>query len=169
MRFVAKHFPSPTTMLDIGCGEGANARELYHHRRHQVFSIDKNPNVDPPIEEAPGWHTCVDILDYHFKLKYYFEDPFGLIYDINTLCHVKLPPFEKIKSGLGSDGIFFSICPQFGSSSRVGVDKEYTRYLTLRGAQELGDGVFSSVKVGSATYRLPGDEMYASWLIECRP
>ncbi len=162
MRFVSKRFPYVTTMLDIGCGEGANARELYHHRGHQVFSIDKNPDVEPPIDDTPGWHTCIDVLDYHFK------GPFGLIYDVNTLCHVEDPPFEKIKAGLGLTGIFFSICPQFGSSSRVMQGKSFTRFLTMSAVEKFYEA-FKSVNIGSATYRLPGDEIYASWLVEARP
>ncbi len=150
-------------MLDIGCGEGADARELANHREHSVFSIDKNPDVKPPIWYAPGWHTCVDVQDYHFK------GPWGLIYDVNTLCHVKDPPFEKIKAGLKPDsGVFFSICPQFGSCSRVGEGKEFTRFLTMREVERFY-GAFNDVKVGSATYRLPGEEIYASWLVEARP
>ncbi len=162
MRFVSERFPFYVEiMLDIGCGEGANAREL-SRRRHMVFSIDKDPNVKPPVEETPGWHRCVDVHDYHFK------GPFDLIYDVNTLCHVEDPPLEKIKNGLGPSGVFFSICPQFGSCTRVMKGKKFTRFLTLKDVRNFYE-VFRHVKVGSSTYRLPGGEMYASWLVEGRP
>ncbi len=163
MRFVSRRIPPHATILDIGSGEGANARELYL-RGHMVFSIDKDPNVEPPIWEMPGAHCCGDICDLG-----YTKGPFDLIYDVNTLCHVKDPPFKKIKGWLKGTGVFFSICPQFGSSSRVMEGKEYTRFLSLREAQSYGGGIFSKVLVGSATYRLPEEKIYASWIIEARP
>ncbi len=155
MRFVSKLFPLSTTFLDIGSGEGANAREL-RLRGHKVLTIDKNPEVKADIQQDIAEWKPIGMT-------------FDLIYDVNTLCHIQIPPFKKIKSWLNPDGVLFSICPQFGSSSRVMQGKEHTKFLTLKGAQEYSDGVFSSIKVGSATYRLPGEEMYASWLIEARP
>lgn len=162
MRFAAKRFPYTGMFLDIGSGEGANARELAL-RGNRVFSIDKDPNVEPPLEGFPAWHHTGDVC---------FEPSFGrsfdLIYDINTLCHVEDPPLERIKNWLKPSGVFFSICPQFGSCSRVMEGKDFTRFLPMKDVEKFY-GAFSDVKVGSTTYRLPGDKMYASWIVEGRP
>ncbi len=155
MRFVAKYFSSPADFLDIGSGEGANAREL-KRRRHRVITIDKNPECKATITG--------DICTYPTDG---WIGAFDLVYDVNTLCHVEKPPFEKIKSFLKPEGIFFSICPQFGTSSRVMEGKDFTRILWMRQVEEFF-GVFSDVRFGSYTSRLPGEKIYASWLVECR-
>ncbi len=161
LRFITRRFPFYTgTFLDIGSGEGANARELTI-RGHDVFSIDSNPDVQPP--SLPPWHSCVDVKEFICE-----KHRFDVIYDINTLCHVEDPPFKKIKSWLKPNGFFFSICPQFGSSSRIMEGKDFTRFLPLKEVEKFYGGVFGVVILGSTTYRLPGDDMYASWIIEAR-
>jgi SAM-dependent methyltransferase len=159
MRFVSKRFPGPADMLDIGSGEGANAREL-KKRRHKVITIDKDPECKADITwdistlTADGWIGAFD-----------------LVYDVNTLCHVVAPLeglFTSIKEWLKPEGIFFSICPQFGSCTWIMEGKDFTRFLTMREVERFY-APFSDVRVGSSTYHLPDDEMYASWIVEARP
>ena len=100
MRYVAHRFAYPATFLDIGSGEGANAREL-RERNHNVITVDKDPAVECN-------HPC-DIRD--FNPTWREGVPYDLVYDINTLCHVEDPPFEKIRSWLKPEGVFFSVCP----------------------------------------------------------
>ncbi len=160
MRFMER-FPFDSYLLDIGSGEGANARELII-RGHAVISLDLNPDVPAPV--SPVWHKCVDVRDFEHE-----GGRFDCIYDINTLCHVEDPPFKKIKNWLKPNGFFFSICPQFGSCSRIMEGKDFTRFLPLKEVEKFYGEVFGVVIIGSTTYRLPGDEMYASWIVEARP
>ena len=153
MRFVARRFPYPVTMLDIGSGEGANAREL-RFRGHRVVTVDKDPTVECN-------HPC-DIGD--FKP----ENSFDFIYDVNTLCHVEDPPFEKIKSWLKPRGIFYSVCPSDFTFKGVAKGKEFTRFLTEFEARELY-GTYFKVTIGDTHYQLPHDELYQSWIIEALP
>ncbi len=120
LRFIAHHFPYTATCLDIGSGSGANARELFV-RGNRVFSIDKDPLAPVPNPETPAWHSCSDILEYQTS------GPFDLIYDVNTLCHVREPPFEKIKGWLKPKGRFFSICPTNMSPRYIEDGKDFTR------------------------------------------
>ncbi len=140
MRFMARRFPSTATCLDIGSGEGANARELAA-RGHRVFSIDKDPKVKPPLSEFPCWHFPEDVNE--------LTDigPFDIIYDINTLCHVERPPWRKINSWLKSNGIFFSICPSFTSPKYIGDGKKFTRTYAEGGLRETLRAHFAEVKI----------------------
>ena len=162
MRFVARRFPHPVTMLDIGSGEGANARELRepppYGRGHQVITVDKDPNVICN-------HPC-DIRD--FNPTWREGVPYDLVYDINTLCHVENPPFEKIKSWLKPTGIFFSICPSDFTFKGVAKGKEFTRFLTEFEARQFY-GAYFKVTIGDTHYQLPHDELYQSWIIEACP
>ncbi len=162
MHWVSKRYPTPkrrpewpVEFLDIGSGEGANAREL-EKRKHGVITVDK----DPACKAQVTADICTLITDG-------FIGAFDCVYDVNTLCHVENPPFEKIKTWLKPEGFFFSICPQFGSASRVMEGKDFTRFLSLRDVEGFY-GAFSEVRIGSHTSRLPGEVMYASWLVECR-
>ena len=153
MRYVARWFPYPSLMLDIGSGEGANAREL-KYRNHAVITVDKDP-------EVICTHPC-DIQDLHLLER------FDFIYDINTLCHVENPPFEKIKSWLKSTGVFFSVCPSDFTNKRVAHGKEFTRFVTEFEAREFY-GAYFKVTIGDTHYQLPHDELYHSWIIEALP
>ncbi len=162
LRFVARHFPYSGTMLDIGSGSGANARELFI-RGNRVFSVDKDPLAPVPNPETPAWHSCVDILEYQTS------GPFDLIYDVNTLCHVREPPWEKIKGWLKPEGRFFSICPTHLSPRYIEEGKDYTRKADeydVRGMLRC----FSDVEV---RWRVEPDFKtrggLESWVIEARP
>jgi len=154
MRFVARRFPEwDGVFLDIGSGEDANAREL-RFRGFHVVTIDKDPEADA--------YLCDDIRDVDF-------DPgFDCIYDINTLCHVDRPPFEKIKSWLKPDGVFFSICPTLNTSERVKEGKEFTRLASEYDLVAMLK-MFSQVKIGSAHSHLPGEDCFRSWIVEAHP
>ncbi len=140
MRFVRHRFFDRGTFLDIGSGSGANARELFS-RGHRVDSIDLDPLAPVPIQEAPTWHHCVDVSEYSF------EGPFDLIYDINTLCHVIDPPFEKIKNGLGPEGIFFSILPTNYAPKYVAEGKSYTRFLSEFEVRQMLAPFFEEIRI----------------------
>lgn len=153
MRFVAKRFHTPVTMLDIGSGEGANAREL-RFRGHHVVTVDKDPAVECN-------HPC-DIRNFEP------EDRFELIYDINTLCHVEDPPFNEIRRWLKPRGVFYSVCPSdFTSRVEVAMGKAFTRFLTEYEARGLYSRYFH-VTFGDTHYQLPSSEFYHSWIIEAR-
>ena len=155
MRLVARRFPlSAGHFLDIGSGSGANAHELVK-RGHSVVPIDKDP-------QTPAFH--IDIRDAEN-----IGAPFDCIYDINTLCHVENPPFEKIKSWLKPDGYFFSIWPAYGTSERVKEGKDYTRLVTEYDLRLMLTPVFSEVRFGFTDYRLPDSASYQSWIVEARP
>lgn len=159
MRFVARRFFENVSMLDIGSGEGANAREL-RLRGHCVVTLDRDPDTEPTV--------CVDIRD---ALGAEAGNPFDLIYDINTLCHVENPPFEKIKSWLKPHGIFFTIWPAAGTWPGVKEGKDYTRLIPSR--LELYELLecFQGVNIWKA--RAPtfcgSDEYLDSWIAEARP
>ena len=136
IRFVSRRFSYPATLLDIGSGEGANAREL-RERGHEVITVDKDPNVECN-------HPC-DIMDYH-------PDPweaYDLIYDINTLCHVEYPPYMRISSWLRPGGLFFSICPAIWTDGkeRIGRGKEFTRFITAVDLKAVLQLSFSTVQL----------------------
>ncbi len=141
LRFVAHRFPYTATCLDIGSGEGANAREL-SRRGSRVFSIDKDPTIAHPLWNFPEWHVCDDICQHDYK------GPFDLIYDINTLCHVEYPPWKKIASWLKPErGIFFSICPTYNAPPYIGIGKEFTRTYAELGLRETLKPYFGEVTI----------------------
>ncbi len=144
MRFASVRFPQTATCLDIGCGEGSNARELAA-RGHRVFSIDNDPLVGPPVPETPAWHAYADVCEYKFTER--VSGLFDLIYDVNTLCHVEYPPWKKINSWLKSNGLFFSICPSFTSPKYIGDGKEFTRTYAEGGLRETLRAHFAEVKI----------------------
>ncbi len=164
MRFVSLRFPHTGTFLDIGCGEGANARELWH-RGHRVFTIDKDPEVKPAIREALGWHFCVDVCDMDKVLR----GPFDLVYDVNTLCHVEHPPWEKIKENLKPDGSLFSICPTHESPKYIADGKDFTRRVDEYDLRKMLVPFFSNIRIywrAEPDFKSPGLE---SWVVEARP
>ncbi len=148
--------------MDIGSGEGANARELAS-RGHRVFSIDKDPLAPVPVQETPAWHSCVDILEYETS------GPFDLIYDVNTLCHVRHPPYEKIRSWLKPAGRFFSISPTHMSPNYVRIGKAFTRRADEYEIKRLLE-CFSDVEI---YWRCEPDfkskSGLESWVVEARP
>jgi SAM-dependent methyltransferase len=154
MRFVAQRFPSAAMMLDIGSGEGANARELLW-RGHGVLTVDRSQYTN---------------ADLHADIREISLTPgtFNLIYDINTLCHVDHPPFETIKSWLKRDGVFFSIWPTLDTSDRVRDGKDYTHLVSEHDLRHMLN-MFSGVKIGTAHYHLPGEDYFDSWIVEARP
>ncbi len=163
MRFVHLRFPRTGTFLDLGSGEGANARELWI-RGHRVFSIDKDPHAPIPVKETPAWHFRVDICEFEFK------GPFDLIYDINTLCHVEHPPWEKIRGALKPEGgIFFSICPTFNSPSYIGIGKDFTRTYAELGLRETLQPFFEEIKIYRRTEPDYKGHELDSWIVEARP
>jgi len=152
MRFVARRFHDPAFMLDIGSGEGANARELLE-RGHKVWTLDK---------EAPAY-IMTDIRNWYTGVS------FDCIYDINTLCHVEGPPFEKIKSWLRPGGIFFRVCPTVDTWDGVGAER-FTLYAFKSNVYE-DLRCFSKVDVWPAEYpdfRNPCHQI-KSWIVEARP
>ncbi len=157
MRFVSRRFFSPATCLDIGSGEGANARELIE-RNHVVKALDKDE-----------W--CV--ADYHRDVREFdgHGGPYDLIYDVNTLCHVEDPPFEKIRSWLKPEGIFFSICPTDAGPKYIDWGKPYTRRITEFGLREMLQPFFKEIRIrwrSEPGYRYDHDQL-ESWLVEARP
>ena len=156
MRFVARRFgwEKSFDFLDIGSGEGGNAREL-ELRGHWVLTIDKDLDTEADFRR--------DIREYTGELG-----PFDCIYDINTLCHVEEPPFDKIKSWLKPNGYFFSICPAACTSPRVKEGKSFTRLLRHDEVRPLYK-CFSRIE--QWLYQAPdflGDELF-SWIVEARP
>ncbi len=162
MRFVSHRFPYSGTFFDIGCGEGANARELWS-RGYRVFSIDKDSNVKPPIDETPGWHVCANIREYDFK------GPFDLIYDINTLCHVDCPPWDKIKNALRPEGVFFSICPHYLSPTYIADGKEFTRTYSELGLRQTLEPYFFTIRIYERFEPDFKENYLRSWIVEARP
>ncbi len=157
MRFVGRRFPWFAYMLDIGSGEGANAREL-RLRGYEVLTIDKDPSVDPDL--------CIDIRWWKPVVPGHLD----LIYDVNTLCHVEDPPFERIKSWLKSDGIFFSICPTALAPKYVEEGKDYTRRVDELELRLMLEPFFSFVKIRyreEPGYRGEDDQLH-SWIVEAR-
>ncbi len=162
MRFVRRRFPYTGTFFDVGSGEGANARELAT-RGHRVFSIDKDPLAPIPVQETPGWHVSGDICEYPLK------GPFDLIYDVNTLCHVEHPPWEKIKKALKPEGIFFSVCPTYHSPQYIALGKEFTRTYAELGLRETLQPYFVEIRI---YWRHEPDfkgNALESWIVEARP
>ena len=154
MRFVARKFSSPAVMLDIGSGEGANARELLI-RKHAVITLDVNPATNP--------EHCIDIRDFDGR-----SGPYDCVYDINTLCHVPGPPFEKIKSWLKPGGFFFSIFPTSEAPDSVCEGKNFTRRRTLDEAAAMLRPVFPHARIW---YYLAPDfigNYLSSWVVEAQ-
>jgi SAM-dependent methyltransferase len=155
IRFVHRRLPHPSLMLDIGSGEGANAREL-RERHHNVITVDKDPNVECTL-------PC-DIHDLELPLG-----SFDLIYDINTLCHVRVPPYNKIKGWLKSDGYFFSICPTYMAPDYISEGKEFTRKTSQYEMRQVLELVFGFVSISERIEPDFRDNMLDSWIVEARP
>ncbi len=162
MRFVSHRFPYTGTFLDVGSGEGANARELAT-RGHRIFSIDKDPHAPVPVQETPAWHNCADICESEIK------GPFDLIYDINTLCHVEYPPWEKIRDGLKPEGIFFSICPHYVSPKYIEDGKKFTRTYAELGLRQTLEPYFSTIRIYERFEPDFKENYLRSWIVEARP
>ncbi len=158
MRFVSHRFFSPATFLDIGSGEGANAEELEGERGYRVVTVDKD------VYTQAEYHT--DIQEIEFE-----PHSFNLVYDINTLCHVETPPFEKIKNWLKPEGIFFSICPTALAPEYVALGKDFTRRADELELRWLLEPFFPYIKIrwrSEPDWR-PGDPQLESWIVEARP
>lgn len=153
MRFVARRFSEPAVMLDIGSGEGANAREL-RLRGHIVVTLDKDPHATPDI--------LADVLEWNYS------PVFDLIYDINTLCHVEHPPFEKIKSWLKPSGIFFSVCPSMIAPNSIAAGKDFTRFASFGDLREMLSCFADKQFYNYTSPDFRGDQL-DSWLVEARP
>lgn len=152
MRFVARRFPVSAVMLDIGSGEGANARELIA-RDHTVYTVDHDPHVD---------------CDFHIDIGQFDIENLDCVYDINTLCHVENPPFEKIKSWLNPDGIFFSICPTDRMWVGVAEGKDFTRFASREQLKRFLKPFsrWSIDRAGAPDFR---GHYLSSWIVEARP
>ncbi len=155
MRFVSHRFFSPTHMLDIGSGEGANAREL-KQRGHRVKTNDVDLTTNPDI---PG-----DIRELELS-----PHSFDLIYDINTLCHIERPPWGNIKSWLKPEGIFFSICPHYLSPTYIGDGKGFTQTYAEQGLRETLQPYFNQIKIECRSEPDFRDGQLQSWIVEARP
>ena len=157
MRFVARRFAAQQAlMLDIGSGEGANARELAD-RGFNVVTVDKDPETSAKIHK--------DVCDLEFG-----SPLFDLIYDINTLCHVKNPPFEKIRSWLKpKTGIFFSIWPTHEAPDYICEGKEYTCRIHVWALREMLEPHFSKVIIDERMEPDFRDEYLYSWIVEAKP
>ena len=156
MRFVSRRFFSPATFLDIGSGEGANARELREKPRyHKVITLDKDPNVEA--------NHCCDINNYKP------DEQFDLIYDINTLCHVEDPPFKKIRSWLKPAGVFFSICPTALAPEYIALGKDFTRRVDELELRWMLDPFFAIVKIEWRSEPDFRGNQLESWIVEARP
>ncbi len=144
-------------MLDIGSGEGANAREL-RMRGHEVLEIDKDPSVNPDIcKDIRWWVPTVGKFD--------------LVYDINTLCHVEDPPFERIKSWLKPDGFFFSVCPTALAPKYIEEGKDYTRRVDEVELRLTLQSFFPYIRIhyrSEPGFRSLDDQLH-SWIVEARP
>ncbi len=162
MRFVSTRLSCSGTFFDIGSGEGANARELTE-RGHRVFSIDVDPEVGPPVEKFRGWHATSDIRDYDLK------GSFDLIYDINTLCHVKNPPLEKIRSALKPNGFFFSIWPTALAPQYVEEGKSYTNRIDEMTFRQMLDPIFLITKIEAKSEPDFKGQQLSSWVAWARP
>ncbi len=164
LRFVSHRFPYTATCLDIGSGEGANAREL-SKRRNRIFSIDRDPNVSCPNIAYAEWHRTEDICEAEYS-----GSPFDLIYDVNTLCHVERPPWLKIASWLKPDkGVFFSICPTYNAPPYIGIGKEFTRTYAELGLRETLEPYFDEVRIYRRTEPDFMGHDLDSWIAVARP
>ena len=157
MRFVDRRLFAPASaFLDIGSGEGANAREL-EERKYRVITIDKDPSTSARYLE--------DIREFEWD----GAGDFDLIYDINTLCHIKDPPFEKIRGWLKPEGVFFSICPTAIGPQYIHWGKDYTRRVDEVELRLMLDPFFKEVRIywrGEPDFK--GNQL-ESWIVEARP
>ncbi len=157
LRFVRHSFRyGPVMMLDIGSGEGANAREL-GVRGHTVVTVDKNPKTTAEYLQ--------DILECEF-----WPQTYDLIYDVNTLCHVEYPPWEKIRGWLKPEGIFFSICPTALAPEFIAEGKDYTRRVDEIELRLMLQPFFKEVRIewrSEPDYR--HRKQLESWIVEARP
>ncbi len=154
MRFVAHHFPSRATFLDVGSGEGANAREL-RDRGYEVDTVDINP------QSGAEYIGDIRLFDPAYC--------FNLVYDINTLCHVEDPPFEKIKSWLKPEGYFFSICPTHLAPAYIAYGKECTRRVSEHELRVMLEPFFLRVTIGHRSEPDMKGNQLESWIVVARP
>lgn len=152
MRFVYHRFLSPAVCLDIGSGEGANAREL-RQRGHNVITVDTDSRV---MADVTG-----DVRELSGGM-------FDCIFDVNTLCHVEDPPFEKISSWLKPDGYFFSICPTNFAPRYIQDSKDFTRTASELELREMLQPFFKEVKINwrsEPDLRVPRSSQLESWIV----
>ena len=137
--------------LDIGCGAGANADWL-RYRGHEVVTVDINPAVCADYQH--------DICDCEFE-----PGEFDCVYDVNTLCHVKEPPFFAIREWLKPGGFFFCMGPTEHTCKRiVEQGKDFTRYGPPGGLVIFGD----KIARGGFAKQIPHGEVFTTWIRECR-
>ncbi len=156
MRLVSHRFPGRAYCLDIGSGEGANCRELTF-RGHQVTPIDRYHRYAPNV-------ILADIRSGDFV-----PHSFDLVYDINTLCHVEDPPFEKIREWLKPEGIFFSICPTALAPRYIEEGKDFTRRIDEIGLRLMLQPCFKEIRIyWRSEPDFKGNQL-ESWIVEARP
>lgn len=154
VRFVANNYGaaprSKVCFLDIGSGSGANASYL-EAQGYGVVALDASPWARAHIHA-----DCSTIRNW--------SENFDCIFDINTLCHVKNPPYEAIFRALKPGGKFFSIHPAIDTEVGM-VGKGYTRLadaVTMRRML----GCFMRLTIHKSI-NWSGDTKIASWQIVC--
>lgn len=135
--------------LDIGSGSGANAKWL-RDNSYPTITLDSSPLAKPDI--------CDDvsrISEWHSE--------FDCIIDINTLCHVEVPPYAAIHEALKPHGKFFSLTPAVDTQAEFG-GKGYTHKSTW---VELHSklAAFRWINIAPANYPSDGRNI-AYWVIE---
>ena len=155
IRFVARNYYKVrrrmyTEFLDLGSGGGANSKFL-EDKGFNIVAVDSSPSAVADL-------YC-DIEDLEFP-----NDRFDCILDYNTLCHVKEPPFEKIKNWLKPEGKFFSVCPSFWTWRGHLEGKGFCRLLSEDEARNFYS-TFCDLKVGWWAYPDQGHEI-SGWAIE---
>lgn len=146
------NWPEKARVLDIGSHSLANALWL-RDRGFDVTTIDSDHTAWATI------HAEIEGVSFH-------QEFFDYIIDINTLCHVKDPPYAAIRDWLVPEGRFFSIHPRHGTDDLVREGKDYTRCCAeydLRKSLKM----FTQVAIFPSEYpHFPGQLL--SWVVEAR-
>ena len=127
VRFAARHFYSApdrraVTMLDLGCGEGANALYLAHEG-FGVSAVDGSPvavEIARDRFEAEGQNADLQVGDLTGIDELYAPESFDAVVDVSSVQHNALPAAAKIIDGvfrvLKPGGWFFSTLIASGST-----------------------------------------------------
>ncbi len=144
--------PNTERVLDIGSHSLANALWL----RERGLDVT---TVDSDLKAWANYHVGINRMNWA-------DESFEYIIDINTLCHVKEPPYGAIRNWLASDGIFFSIHPAFDTDPVVYEGKDYTFTATEFGLRN-SLKMFTQVAIFPSEYpHFPGQ--LKSWVVEAR-